>query len=216
MMTMRSVQPTAVAALGAHCDDIAIGAGATLLFMCSAQPGLRVDALVLSGGGTEREDEEHDALAAFCPGADLRIAVLNIPDGRLPAHWADAKAAVEDLRAQTSPDLLFAPNRFDAHQDHRGLAKLVPTAFRDHLVLGYEIVKWDGDLGQPTGYQPLHAALLEAKVDLLQKYYPSQRHRPWYDREAFLGLARIRGIECGATYAEAFHLNKIALDLSGS
>jgi LmbE family N-acetylglucosaminyl deacetylase len=216
MITMQSVQPTAVAALGAHCDDIAIGAGATLLFTCSAQPGLRVDALVLSGGGTEREDEERDALAAFCPGADLRITVLKIPDGRLPAHWDEAKAAVEDLRAQTSPDLLFAPNRFDAHQDHRGLAKLVPTAFRDHFILGYEIVKWDGDLGRPTGYQVLDAALLEAKVDLLHKYYPSQRHRPWYDREAFLGLARIRGIECGAAYAEAFHLNKIALDLSGS
>ena len=123
MITMRSIRPNAVAALGAHCDDIAIGAGATLLFMCSANPGLRVDVLVLSGGGTEREDEEHAALAAFCPGADLRITVLKLPDGRLPAHWDEAKAAVEDLREQTSPDLLFAPNRFDAHQDHRGLAE---------------------------------------------------------------------------------------------
>jgi LmbE family N-acetylglucosaminyl deacetylase len=215
MITMRTAGPTVVAALGAHCDDIAIGAGATLLFMCSANPGLRVDALVLSGGGTEREDEEHGALAAFCPGADLRITVLKVPDGRLPAHWDEAKAAVEDLRAQTSPDLLFAPNRFDAHQDHRGLAELVPTAFRDHLVLGYEIVKWDGDLGRPTGYQRLDSALLEAKVNLLHVHYASQRHRPWYDREAFLGLARIRGIECGARYAEAFHINKIALDLTG-
>ena len=77
------------------------------------------------------------------------------------------------------------------------------------------MVKWDGDLGRPTGYQPLDATLLEAKVDLLREYYPSQRHRPWYDREAFLGLARIRGIECGARYAEAFYVNKIALDLSG-
>ena len=215
MITMRSVQPTVVAALGAHCDDIAIGAGASLLLLCSANPGLRVDALVLSGGGTEREYEEHGALAAFCPGADLRITVLKVPDGRLPAHWDEAKAAVEDLRGQISPDLLFAPNRFDAHQDHRGLAELVPTAFRDHLVLGYEIVKWDGDLGRPTGYQRLDSALLEAKVNLLHVHYASQRHRPWYDREAFLGLARIRGIECGARYAEAFHINKIALDLTG-
>jgi LmbE family N-acetylglucosaminyl deacetylase len=215
MITLRPFRPAAVAALGAHCDDIAIGAGATLLFICSAIRGLRVDVLVLSGGGTNREDEERTALAAFCPNADLRITVLKIPDGRLPAHWDEAKAAVEDLRAETSPDLLFAPNRFDAHQDHRGLAKLVPTGFRDHFVLGYEVVKWDGDLGRPSAYQPLDAQLLEAKLDLLWEHYPSQRHRPWYDREAFLGLARIRGIECGARYAEAFHVNKIALDLSG-
>jgi LmbE family N-acetylglucosaminyl deacetylase len=215
MITMQLVGPNAVAALGAHCDDIAIGAGATLLSMCSANPGLRVDALVLSGGGTEREDEEHAALTALCPRADLRITVLKFPDGRLPAHWDEAKAAVEDLREQTSPDVVFAPNRFDAHQDHRGLAELVPTAFRDHFVLGYEIVKWDGDLGRPAAYQPLDAALTEAKVELLHEHYPSQIHRPWYDREAFLGLARIRGIECGTRYAEAFYVNKIVLDLSG-
>ena len=215
MITIRPVRAPAVAALGAHCDDIAIGAGATLLSMCSAYPGRRVDVLVLSGAGTEREDEERAALSAFCPNADLRITVLKIPDGRLPAHWDEAKAAVEDLRAETNPDLIFAPNRFDAHQDHRGLAELVPTAFRDHLYLGYEIVKWDGDLGRPNIYQPMDTTLIDAKIDLLWEHYPSQRHRPWYDREAFLGLARIRGIECSARYAEGFYVDKIALDLSG-
>lgn len=215
MITLRPGPPAAIAALGAHCDDIAIGAGASLLAVCMDNPGLRVDALVLSGGGTDREDEEHAALAAFCPGADLRVTVLKLPDGRLPAHWDEAKVAVEELRARTDPDFLFAPNRFDAHQDHRGLAELVPTAFRDHLVLGYEIVKWDGDLGRPAAYQPLTAELAETKVALLQRHYPSQRHRPWYDREAFLGLARIRGIECGARYAEAFHVAKVAVDLAG-
>jgi LmbE family N-acetylglucosaminyl deacetylase len=209
------MRPRSVAALGAHCDDIAIGAGATLLSICSANPGLRVDVLVLSGGGTEREDEERAALAAFCPSADLRISVLKLPDGRLPAYWEEAKDALEDLRAETSPDLLFAPNRFDAHQDHRGLAKLVSTAFRDHLILGYEIVKSDGDLGRPNVYQAFDARALQAKIDLLWEHYPSQRHRPWYDREAFLGLARIRGIECGVRYAEAFYISKITLDLSG-
>jgi LmbE family N-acetylglucosaminyl deacetylase len=183
--------------------------------MCQTNPRLRVDVLVLSGGGTEREDEERAALAAFCPGANLQITVLKVPDERLPAHWEEAKDAIEDLSAHVSPNLLLAPNKFDAHQDHRGLAELTPTAFRDHLILGYEIVKWDGDLSRPNAYQALDAALLEAKVELLQKHYPSQRHRPWYDREAFLGLSRIRGIECGARYAEAFHVNKIALDLSG-
>jgi LmbE family N-acetylglucosaminyl deacetylase len=215
MITVRPMRTEAIVAVGAHCDDIAIGAGASLMLACEANPGIRVDVLVLCGGGTEREDEERAALTAFCPAADLRITVLKIPDGRLPAYWDKAKAAVEDLRIDTTPDLLFAPNRFDAHQDHRGLADLVPTAFRDHLVLGYEIVKWDGDLGRPTAYQALGTALLEAKVDLLHEHYRSQVHRPWYDREAFFGMARIRGIECGTRYAEAFYVNKIALDLSG-
>jgi len=204
---------TRIAALAAHCDDLAIGAGGSLLTVCSARPGVQVDALVLSGGGTEREDEERAALAAFCPGADLRVTVLKMPDGRLPAYWDEAKAAVEELRARTEPDLLFAPFRGDAHQDHRGLAKMVPTAFRDHLALGYEIVKWDGDLAAPSVYQPLTPEIAEAKVSLLQQHYSSQRHRPWYDREAFLGLARIRGIECHERYAEAFHVNKLTLDL---
>ncbi|CAM5728575.1 LmbE family N-acetylglucosaminyl deacetylase OS=Streptomyces violarus OX=67380 GN=FHS41_008048 PE=4 SV=1 [Streptomyces violarus] len=113
-----------------------------------------------------------------------------LPDGRLPAHWEEAKAAVEELRERTDPDLVLAPRTDDAHQDHRGLARLIPTAFRDHLVLGYEIVKWDGDLGRMAAYQPLPPEIAERKVQLLQEHYPSQRHRPWYHREAFLGLAR--------------------------
>ncbi|MFL9684512.1 PIG-L deacetylase family protein [Streptomyces sp. KL110A] len=202
-----------VVAVGAHCDDIAIGAGGTLLTVCRARPGVHVDALVLSGGGGEREREERAALAAFCPGADLRLTVLKLPDGRLPAYWDEAKAAVEELRATTEPDVVLAPRTADAHQDHRGLARLIPTAFRDHLVLGYEIVKWDGDLGRPNAYQPLTPETAEDKVRLLQEHYASQRHRPWYDREAFLGLARIRGIECQARYAEAFDVTKLTLDL---
>ncbi|MEU1785270.1 PIG-L family deacetylase [Streptomyces sparsogenes] len=202
-----------IVAVGAHCDDIAIGAGGTLLTLCLARPGTRVDALVLSGGGGEREREERAALAAFCPGADLRLTVHKLPDGRLPAHWDEAKAAVEELRLRTVPDLVLAPRTDDAHQDHRGLAELMTTAFRDHLVLRYEIVKWDGDLGRPVAYQPLSPEVAEEKARLLQEHYPSQRNRPWYDREAFLGLARIRGIECHARYAEAFTVTKLTLDL---
>lgn len=204
-----------VVALGAHCDDIAIGAGGTLLAICESRPGIRVDALVLSGGGTDREAEEREALRAFCPGADLDVTVHKLPDGRLPAHWDEAKSALEELRTRTDPDLLLAPRTDDAHQDHRGLAQLVPTAYRDHLVLGYEIVKWDGDLGRSNAYQALSGELAEKKVRLLQQHYPSQRHRPWYDREAFLGLARIRGIECQARYAEAFQVTKLNLNLEG-
>jgi LmbE family N-acetylglucosaminyl deacetylase len=204
-----------VVVLGAHCDDIALGAGGTLLSSCAQRPGLKVDALVLSGGGTAREKEERAALAAFCPGADLTVTVLKLADGRLPAHWDEAKNALEDLRRRTDPDVVFAPRTVDAHQDHRGLAQLVPTVFRDQLTLGYEIVKWDGDLGRMPAYVPLSKELLHRKIDLLHEHYPSQQHRPWYDREAFLGLARIRGIECQERYAEAFEVHKLVIDLRG-
>ncbi|MGH4014534.1 MAG: PIG-L deacetylase family protein [Pseudonocardiaceae bacterium] len=197
--------------LGAHCDDVAIGAGGTLLALCRAHPGLRVTALVLSGGGTDREVEERMALGAFCPKADLQLTVLDIPDGRLPAYWQRAKDAVEQLRTRCDPDLVLAPAPHDAHQDHRELARLVPTAFRDHLVLGYEILKWDGDLTQPPAYVPLDGEILAEKVALLHEHYGSQRDRSWFDAETFTGLARIRGVQCHARYAEAFHVSKFVL-----
>ena len=197
--------------LGAHCDDIAVGAGGALLVLCEANPELRVTALVLTGGGTEREDEERSALAAFCPKAELEVTVLDLPDGRLPGRWEAAKQAVEDLRRQCEPDLALAPSPHDAHQDHRELARLVPTAFRDHAVLGYEILKWDGDLAQPQAYLPLADTVLDAKVALLNEHYPSQRGRSWFDPESFRGLARVRGVQCQARYAEAFHVSKLTI-----
>jgi LmbE family N-acetylglucosaminyl deacetylase len=214
MIALRPGRMRRLALRGAHCDDIAIGAGGTLLALCAAHLGVRIDALVLSGGGTEREDEERAALATCCPGAELDLTVLKLPDGRLPAHWDEAKEAVEQLRARCDPDLILAPRTGDAHQDHRGLAALVPTAFRDHFVLGYEIVKADGDLVPPSVYQPLTSEIVAAKADLLHRHYASQRHRGWFDREAFLGLARIRGIECGHRYAEAFHATTVTLSLA--
>lgn len=197
--------------LGAHCDDIAIGAGGTVLALCRANPGLRVTALVLSGGGTVREAEERAALAALCDGAELDLAVLDLPDGRAPAHWERAKEAVEAVRRRCEPDLVLAPSPHDAHQDHRTLATLVPTAFRDHLVLGYEILKWDGDLAQPGVLVPLADDVARAKAALLAEHYPSQRGRAWFDDEVFLGLARVRGVQCQARYAEGFHLAKAVL-----
>lgn len=204
-----------VALIGAHCDDIAIGAGGSLLTLCEANPGLRLDALVLTGGGSLRAAEEQAALGAFCPQATLELTVLDLPDGRLPAHWERAKQAIEDLRKRADPQLLFAPHPRDAHQDHRMVAEIVPTAFRDHLVLGYEIVKWDGDAHQPGVYQPLSDELAVRKADLLVEHYPSQHGKDWFDRETFLGLARLRGVQCHARYAEAFHQSKMIVDFGG-
>lgn len=199
--------------LGAHCADIAIGAGGTVLQLCRANPGIRVTAAVLTGGGSLREEEERAALAAFCPGGQLEVVVLDLPNGRLPAHWDRAKHIVEELHRRFSPDVIFAPPGHDAHQDHRGLAEIVPTAFRDHLVLGYEILKWDGDLAQPTGYVPLPPAVLGQKVDLLREHYGSHQDRTWFDMEAFRALARIRGVQSRHRYAEAFHLAKLNLGI---
>lgn len=197
--------------LGAHCDDLALGAGGTLLTLCRANPGLRVTVLVLTGGGTERETEERTALQAFCPKAELTVRVLDLPDGRVPAQWERAKLALAELGGDCDPDLVFAPPPHDAHQDHRTLAELVPTVFRDHLVFGYEILKWDGDLAQPQAYLPLSPEVLAEKVVLLADYYPSQAGRSWFDTETFIGLARVRGVQCQARYAEAFHLSKLVL-----
>lgn len=200
-----------VVVLGAHCDDIAIGAGGTLLSWSRAQPGLRVRALVLSGGGTPREHEEREALAALCPGADLAVTVLDLPDGRLPHHWQRAKDALEDFRRTCEPDVVLTTSRHDHHQDHRGLAKLVPTVFRDHLVLGYEILKAEADLDQPLVSVPLDDEVLGEKCRVLHAAYPSQTSRTWFDDETFRGLARIRGVQCGHRYAEAFHPERLVL-----
>jgi LmbE family N-acetylglucosaminyl deacetylase len=200
--------------LGAHCDDIAIGAGGSLLELCRAHPGVAVSALVLTGGGSLREEEERAALTAFCPGARLEVAVLDLPDGRVPTRWERAKGALEELRGLGEPDLVLAPSQHDAHQDHRTLAELVPTVFRDHLTLGYEILKWEGDLAQPMAYLPLAEPVLREKITKLHEHYGSQRDRRWFDAEAFGGLARIRGVQCHARYAEAFHLSKVVLGVA--
>jgi LmbE family N-acetylglucosaminyl deacetylase len=197
-----------IVVVGAHCDDIAIGMGGTLLTLALAQPGLRVRALVLSGGATDREAEESQALAAFCPEADIRLTVLDVPDGRAPSHWERIKAELNDFRRSCTPQVVFGPQRNDAHQDHRLLAELLPTEFRDHLVIGYEILKWETDTMRPTIFQPLTIDVAEEKARLLLKYYSSQRAHDWFDEQAFLGLSRLRGVQCRHPHAEGFILEK--------
>jgi LmbE family N-acetylglucosaminyl deacetylase len=203
-----------LAVVGAHCDDVAIGAGGTLLTLAAAQPGVRVRALVLSGSGTERETEEREALAAFCPGADLEVTICDIPDGRAPAHWERIKTLLSDFRRSCSPQAVLGPHRNDAHQDHRMLAELLPTEFRAHLILGYEILKWETDTPRPNVFHPLTSEVAAEKARLLQKHYPSQAAHDWFDEEAFLGLARLRGVQCRSTYAEAFVMEKATLSFA--
>jgi len=213
MIALKTGGVRAVAVIGAHCDDIFIGAGATLMTIARRNPGVVVHALVLSGGGTEREVEEKDALAALWPSVDVRLTVADLPDGRLPDHWGEVKHQLAELRHDCEPDLVFGPQRGDYHQDHRLLAELIPTEFRNHLVLGYEILKWESDLPNPSLYQPIPAEMAHRKTRLLAQCYPSQTGHDWFDDEAFLGLMRVRGAQCRARYAEAFVIEKAVLDV---
>lgn len=198
-------EPLSVLAIGAHPDDIEIGAGGLLLSL--AESPLQTRYVVLTGT-EERRQEARNAARSFLPGADLTTDFFDLPEGRLPARWAQVKEILEGVARSCAPDVIIAPSRHDAHQDHRTIAEIVPTVFRDQLHLGYEIPKWDGDLGRPSMYVPLPAHVMQLKVELLHKCYPSQRVRDWWDDEVFLGLARLRGMECKARYAEAFSCNK--------
>jgi LmbE family N-acetylglucosaminyl deacetylase len=200
-------RPLSVLAIGAHPDDIEIGAGGTLLRLGSSQPGLQVRYVVLTGT-PERQDEARDAAHSFLPTADLTVELHDLPEGRLPAAWTGVKEILEQAARSGSPDLILAPSRTDAHQDHRTIGEIVATVFRDGLYLAYEIPKWDGDLGRPATYVPLPDDTARRKVELLHKCFPSQRGRDWWDDEVFLGMARLRGVECRARYAEAFYCQK--------
>ena len=204
-----------VLAVGAHPDDIEIGAGGTLLGLASSRPGIQVRYLVLTGSA-DRQQEARSAASAFAPSAELTVELLDLPEGRLPAAWGQVKQALESVAQSCSPDLILAPSRDDAHQDHRTIGEIVPTVFRDQLYLSYEIPKWDGDVGRPSVYLPMSAAIARRKVELLDKCFPSQRGRDWWDDEVFLGLARLRGMECRAPYAEAFTCTKLLVETSVS
>ena len=203
-------RPLSVLALGAHPDDIEIGAGGTLLTLAESQPGLPVRYVVLTGT-PERQDEARHAAQAFLPGASLTVDLHDLPEGRFPAEWNAVKEALEGVARAGTPDLILAPSAEDVHQDHRTIAEIIPTVFRDSLYLAYEIPKWDGDMSRPAVYFPLTTATARRKAELLHACYPSQHRRDWWDDEVFLGLARLRGMECRATYAEAFHCSKMVI-----
>jgi LmbE family N-acetylglucosaminyl deacetylase len=198
--------------VGAHPDDVEIACGGTMLALAAATPGLAVRYVLLSGTA-DRQAEARAAAAAFLPGAQIDFVLHDLPDGRLPEHWGTVKRVLHEAAEGASPDLVISPWAGDAHQDHRLLGELVPTVWRGVLALQYEIPKWDGDLGRPNVYVPLTPERARRKVELLGKHYPSQHQRNWWDEEVFLGLARLRGVESGARYAEAFHSGKTVLTI---
>jgi LmbE family N-acetylglucosaminyl deacetylase len=202
-----------VLCLGAHSDDIEIGAGATLLGMMGRGVRLEVHWCVLSAADDREQEAKASAANFLSDAAATQIEVLSFRDGFFPEQGDDLKSWFEMLKPRANPDIIFTHRRHDAHQDHRQVCRLTWNTFRDHCILEYEIPKWDGDLGRPNLYVPVSAAALQRKVDLLISHFGSQRSKQWFDSETFFGLARVRGMECRAPerYAEAFFARKLCI-----
>jgi LmbE family N-acetylglucosaminyl deacetylase len=209
----RPGETLSVLCLGAHSDDIEIGAGGTILAWIASGVRLKVDWCVLSAPGPRAAEAEASAKAFLAGAASSRVELAEFEDGFFPYQGQDIKAWLEGLRTRVDPDVVLTHRRSDAHQDHREVCQLTWNLFRDHLILEYEIPKWDGDLGQPNLYMPLTAAVLERKIELLLGHFSTQRSKGWFDAETFRGLARLRGMECRAPerFAEAFTSRKARL-----
>jgi LmbE family N-acetylglucosaminyl deacetylase len=212
-LTLSGDAPIRILAIGAHADDIEIGCGGTLLRLAGEGRIWSIRWLVLSALG-DRVAEARAGAAAFTTGiADVEVDIGDTRDGFFPAEYGAIKERFERLKSQQSPDLILAPRRDDLHQDHRLACELTWNTFRDHLILEYEVPKWDGDLGRPNLYVPLADRIVERKLDLLERYFPTQAGKHWYEAETFRGLMRLRGLECASPsrYAEAFYARKVVV-----
>lgn len=206
-----SGQPRHLLCLGAHCDDIEIGCGATILTLLETNPALRVTWVVFTST-PERKQEAAEGARRFTHNAShLDLRILDMKDGFLPYSGEQVKLAFEQLKREiATPDVIFTHYRHDLHQDHRNVCELTWNTFRDHLILEYEIPKWDGDLGTPNAFIPIPEAIGSEKIRHLQEIYNSQQNKRWFTDDLFWSLMRIRGMECNSPsrFAEAFHLRK--------
>jgi LmbE family N-acetylglucosaminyl deacetylase len=200
-----------VLCVGAHSDDIEIGAGGTLLSWIEA--GVEVDAhwCVASAPGARAQEARASADAFLAGCTSARVELAEFKDGFFPYCGGELKTWFERLKQAVNPDVILTHRRDDAHQDHREICKLTWNTFRDHLILEYEVPKWDGDLGRPNFYVPLSARAMTRKVELLLEHFGTQRSKDWFDAETFRGLARLRGMECRAPerFAEGFVARKL-------
>jgi len=202
-----------VLCLGAHADDIELGCGGTLLRLLAENAGLRIHFVVLSAPN-ERASEAESSARTFLGAADkVDVSVADFKEMYFPYLGEGFKNYFVRLGSTVTPDLIFTHWREDLHQDHRTVSELTWQTFRDHLILEYEIPKWDGDMGRPNVFVPLDRDTCERKVEHLLKAFPSQAGRDWFDPEVFWGLLRLRGMEAHSPhkYAEAFHCRKLGL-----
>jgi LmbE family N-acetylglucosaminyl deacetylase len=198
--------------LGAHSDDIEIGCGGSLLQLKKTHQKIKFHWVVFSAAGS-RGIEAAKGAELFTAGCETELVLKEYRDGFLPYSGAAVKDFFEELKGHVDPDLIFTHWLGDAHQDHRQVSELTWNTFRNHLILEYEIPKYDGDLDRPNVFVPLSEPLTEQKVVHLFETFESQRSKPWFDRATFLGLMRIRGMEANSAtgYAEAFYCRKIVL-----
>lgn len=205
--------PLHVLCLGAHSDDIEIGCGGTILRLQRDYPHCLFHWVVFSAAGVRAEEAKRSATRLVNGCLQEAPRLHSFQDGHLPFAGAEVKGIFEELKHSLSPDLIFSHNRKDAHQDHQLLAELTWNTFRDHLVLEYEIPKYDGDMGQPNVFVPLPADIAEKKVTVIMENFESQHSKRWFRPDTFLSLMRLRGMECNSAsgYAEGFFSRKIVL-----
>jgi LmbE family N-acetylglucosaminyl deacetylase len=204
-----------VLCLGAHSDDIEIGCGGTLLQLAKTRPRPEFRWVVWSASGARASEAQRAARKFLGPTAREAVRLHEFRDGYFPSEFEAIKDAFEELAREFQPDLVFTHTRDDRHQDHRVVSDLTWNTFRNQMILEYEVPKWDGDLGQPNLYVPVNRRSAKSKTKAILEIFGSQRTKDWFSEETFLGLMRLRGIECRATdgYAEAFHARKIVFPL---
>lgn len=204
-------KPLHVLCLGAHCDDIELGCGGALLALLARYPRTRVTWVAFSGSA-ERVKELKASSRRFLRGAgSSQVITHDFRDGFFPGQFTAVKERFEALKELGSPDLVFTHQREDHHQDHRVVAELTWNTFRNHLILQYEIPKYEGGLTTPSTYIAFDKALAERKIRILLECYPTQRRKAWFTADTIRGLMRLRGIESGSPtgWAEGFHAAKL-------
>lgn len=202
-----------VLCLGAHSDDIEFGCGGTILKLIKSYKNVEFHWVVLSAAG-KRKNEAAASAAEFLSGASRRkLNIENFRDGFFPYIGGDIKDYFEELKKSADPDLIFTHRREDFHQDHRLVSELTWNTFRDHLILEYEIAKYDGDLGASNVFVHLDEEVCTAKKRNIVKHFRTQTGNSWFTEDAVLALMRLRGIESNAVsgYAEAFYNRKLVL-----
>jgi LmbE family N-acetylglucosaminyl deacetylase len=210
-----SAGPLRILCLGAHADDIEIGCGGLILDLAAREREVVVDWVVFSASASRAREARESAALFLRDAAAGRVAIHGFRDGFFPYAGAEIKQVFEDLKP-LAPDLVLTHHRDDRHQDHRVLSDLTWNTFRHHLILEYEIPKFDGDLGRPNCFVPLSRAVCGRKVRYLTSVFGTQRDKHWFSRETFMGLLRLRGMECRAAggYAEAFYARKVVLAMA--
>ena len=198
---------------GAHCDDIEIGCGGTIRRLIEEHADLNFYWVVFSSNA-KRGAEARSAAERLLNGVSSKtIAIKEFRNGYFPGVWIEIKEYIETLKKVISPDVIFTHYRSDLHQDHRVVNELTWNTFRDHLILEYEIPKYDGDLGAPNFFVPLPTSCWQEKIDALMTCFGSEHGKQWFTAETFSSLMRLRGIECNSSsgYAEAFYCRKACL-----